>query len=135
MAHDEKLASRLRRLLESTPDVTERKMFGGLVFMLRGHMLVGIVDRNLMVRVGPEQYVHALSQRHAKPMDFTGRPSRGMVYVQPGGVRDAAALKKWIALAESFVRSLPAKAGPATSRAQRPRAARGRRPRSGRLGP
>ena len=79
MSYDEKLARRIRKTLAATNDVVEKKMFGGLAFLLHGHMFCGIINEDLMVRVGPQQYEAALSQRHARPMDFTGRPLNGYV--------------------------------------------------------
>ena len=112
MAYDEALASRIRELLRGRRDVTERKMFGGLAFLLAGHMSSGIVGRDLMVRVGPQDYESALSERHVRPMDFTGRPLRGMVYVAPPGLRTKGALQAWIDRAVRFTRSLPNKTRP-----------------------
>jgi hypothetical protein len=71
-------------------------MFGGLAFMVSGGMACGVVGDELMARVGPRRYEEALRRPHARPMDFTGRPLRGMVYVGADGIRTAAALKKWI---------------------------------------
>ena len=96
MAYDEALARRIRDLLRDRRDVTERKMFGGLAFLIAGHMCCGIVGRDLMVRVGRENYESALAHKHVRPMDFTGRPSRGMVYVAPAGLRSRRALEAWI---------------------------------------
>lgn len=84
-------------------------MFGGLAFMVNGHMCCGIVGENLVVRVGAEAYERALSQPHARAMDFTGRPMKGFVYVGPSGYRTAADLRKWVRKGLRFVSSLPAK--------------------------
>lgn len=84
-------------------------MFGGLAFMVNGHMCCGIVGDALMLRVGPDAYDDSVSQPHARPMDFTGRPMRGMVYVDPAGFRTSAGLERWLARALRFVESLPAK--------------------------
>jgi TfoX/Sxy family transcriptional regulator of competence genes len=96
MAYDEALASRVRAILRGQEDVTERKMFGGLAFMVRGRMACGIVHDDLMVRVGPDAHDEALAQPHTRPMDFTGRPSRGMVYVAPAGLASEADLSRWV---------------------------------------
>jgi TfoX/Sxy family transcriptional regulator of competence genes len=109
MAYDEQLAARIRRFLDGRPDVIEVKMFGGLVFMVRGHMAFGIVKDELMVRLGAEGYEDALQRPHARPMDFTGRPMKGMVYVAKPGFRTAAALRTWVDLACANAESLPAK--------------------------
>ena len=91
MAYDEELAERIRAALADRTDVIERKMFGGLTFMLRGNMCCGVEKTNLMVRVGPERYDEALAQPHARLMDFTGRPMKGMVFVGRRGTRATAA--------------------------------------------
>jgi TfoX/Sxy family transcriptional regulator of competence genes len=109
MSYDEKLAERTRAVLDSREDVVEKKMFGGLAFMVRGHMCVGIVDRELMVRTGPDAYESALAEAHARPMDFTGKPLRGMVYVAAAGLRTEAALRAWIDRGLRFVSALAPK--------------------------
>lgn len=109
MAYDEKLAGRLRKLLARPKEVSEKKMFGGLAFMLHGNMCCGVVKDTLMVRVGPEQYEKALAAPHARPMDFTGRPLNGFVYVGPEGCQTDEALRKWVKRAADFVASLPKK--------------------------
>ncbi len=117
---DEKLALRIRNVLRDTPGVTERKMFGGIAFLDRGHMMCGVLKDELVLRVGPEAFERALAQPHARPMDFTGRPSRGMVYVAASGVRTEKALRDWIARGLQFTASLPDKKG----EKKRPRAKR-----------
>ena len=99
MGYDEQLAERIRKVLDGRPDVIEKKMFGGLTFMVRGHMACGIVKDELMVRVGAETYEAALERPHARPMDFTGRPMKRMIYVAKPGFRTAAALRVWVDLA------------------------------------
>src|SRR6516165_2346649 len=84
-------------------------MFGGLCFMVDGAMCCGLTKADFMVRVGPDRYDDALAQPHARPMDFTGRPLAGMVYVAPEGIRSAAALATWVGRGVSFVSSLPPK--------------------------
>src|SRR5467141_2646729 len=106
MAYDEALASHIRELLRDRRDVTERKMFGGLAFLVTGHMCCGIVGRDLMVRVGRVDYESALLEKHARPMDFTGRPLKGMVYVAPAALRTKRALAGWIDRGVRFTRSL-----------------------------
>ena len=86
MAYDEALAQRVREILCRTDAVTERHMFGGIAFMLRGHMLVGVLDRSLMARVGPQNHERALAKAGVREMDFTGRPMRGYVYVEGPGL-------------------------------------------------
>lgn len=109
MAFDEKLAERVRRILAARSDVEERRMFGGLAFLVRGHMAVGVESRRLMVRVGPEAYEAALALRHAREMDFTGRPLKGFVYVDPEGVATARPLAAWVARGVAFAEGQPAK--------------------------
>ena len=95
MAYDEELAERIRGVLRGRAGVEERKMFGGLAFLLGGRMFCGIVKSDLMVRVGPERHEEALKLPHVRPMDFTGRPSRGMVFVAPAALRSEA-LRRWV---------------------------------------
>lgn len=120
MSHDENLAARIRHVLTKRTDVVEKKMFGGLCFMVGGAMCCGLTKTDFMVRVGPDRYDDALAQPHARPMDFTGRPLAGMVYVAPEGIRSAPALAKWVGRGLSFVSSLPPK-GPSHQRGKDPR--------------
>jgi TfoX/Sxy family transcriptional regulator of competence genes len=106
MAYDETLADRVRRAIGPRPDVTERKMFGGLAFVLGGKMFCGIVEHDLMVRVGPERYEAALAEAHVRPMDFTGRSMNGYVFVGPGGSRTEKAIEKWVDQGIAFVAAL-----------------------------
>jgi TfoX N-terminal domain len=108
MAYDEDLADRVRAALPAAEAVTERQMFGGLAFMLGGHMFCGVVKDSLMVRLGPDAAEHALDQPHVRPMDFTGRPMKGMIFVDPDGLHDAD-LRYWVAAAVSHARGLPPK--------------------------
>jgi TfoX/Sxy family transcriptional regulator of competence genes len=110
MAYDETLAERVREVVRDMRGTTERKMFGGLAFMLRGNMFVGILEQSLMARVGPENYERALASPGAREMAFTGKPMRGYVFVDPAGVKSAADLKHWIHLCADFAATLPAKA-------------------------
>lgn len=109
MALDETVANRVRKAMVGTPDLIEKKMFGGIAFMVRGNMCCGVISDRLMLRVGRKGYESALSRLHARPMDFTGRPMKGMVYIEPSGFASAGDLKGWIARAMEFVNSLPAK--------------------------
>ncbi len=109
MAYDEGLSQRLREALQDQPGVTEKKMFGGLAFMVHGHMCCGVEGGNLMVRVGPDQYEDSLSQPHARPMDFTGRPMKGFVYVEPQGLDSDPRLREWVDRGLKFVSTLPPK--------------------------
>jgi hypothetical protein len=111
MAYDEQLAGRIRRVLAARDDVAEKKMFGGLAFMVDGHMCCGVIGDDLMVRVGPEALGAALARPHVRVMDFTGRPSRGMVYVGPGGTGTARAVAGWVARGLAQVGALAARDG------------------------
>ncbi|MCA9688131.1 MAG: TfoX/Sxy family protein [Myxococcales bacterium] len=109
MAYDEALADRVRSQLARKRGLSERKMFGGLAFMLQGNMCCGVIKDELMVRVGADGQDDALAQPHARPMDFTGRPMKGMIYVEAAGLRTDAALGAWVARGVAFTRTLPAK--------------------------
>jgi TfoX/Sxy family transcriptional regulator of competence genes len=109
MAYDEGTAQRVRDALIGVDDVIEKKMFGGLCFMVRGHMCTGITIEDLMVRVGPDSYTEALTRPHAREMDFTGKALKGFVYVDARKVDNDAEFESWINLALDFVQSLPPK--------------------------
>jgi len=109
MAYDEGIAERLRELFTNRPGVTEKKMFGGLAFMYRGHMLVGIIGESLMARVGPDEYAAALKRPFVREMDFTGKPMKGYVYVDPAGFESDSDFKRWVDLCLRFNTSLPSK--------------------------
>jgi hypothetical protein len=109
VAFDEGLAIRVRKALGTDREVREQKMFGGLCFLLNGNMCCGIVGETLMVRVGKEAYEEALARPHAREMDFTGKPLRGMVYVDPGGIAEDGDLEGWIQTGVGFAESLPRK--------------------------
>jgi TfoX/Sxy family transcriptional regulator of competence genes len=109
MAFDEAAAGRVRKALAGSPDVVEKRMFGGVVFMVRGNMCCGVIGDRLMLRVGSDGYEAALSRPHSMAMDFTGKPMKGLVYVEPAGFRSPRDLKMWIERAMKFSLSLPAK--------------------------
>lgn len=109
MAYDEALATRMRTVLGDRDDVTERKMFGGLAFMVGDRMACGIVREDLMVAVGPDAHDEAVSEAHARPMDFTGKPMRGMVYVAPEGIVSDMDLAKWVQRGVRYALSRPPK--------------------------
>ncbi len=96
MAYDEVLAERIRTALRGRDDVVEKKMFGGLTFMVAGRMACGVVHDDLMVRVGREGHDDAIAEPHVRPMDFTGKPMRGMAYVAPAGVATDDDLRRWV---------------------------------------
>jgi len=103
------LADRVRHTLSGTPNLTERKMFGGLTFMVRDHMACGVVHDELMVRVGAEGQEEALAQPDARPMDFTGKPMRGFVMVAAAGLATRDGLRAWVERGVRFVSTLPPK--------------------------
>jgi hypothetical protein len=110
MAYDERLAQRIRTALQGNAHVTEKKMFGGIAFLREGHMFAGVSDAALMARVGKDRYAELLSREHVRPMDFTGRPMQGYVFVDPDGTKTDAQLRFWLERCEQFVATLPPKA-------------------------
>jgi len=109
MAYDEGLAQRIREALALVSDVVEKRMFGGLAFLIHGHMFCGIVGTELMLRVGPKQYDNILSMPYVRQMDFTGRPMKGFVFVSAKGFEEDGQLQDWIALGLKFAQGLPEK--------------------------
>ena len=109
MAFDENLADRVAAVLSGVDDVREQRMFGGIAFLVEGHMACGIVGDELMVRLGEEGADAALDELHVRPMDFTGKPMRTMVFVQQPGIASRAALEGWVERALGYVRTLPVK--------------------------
>lgn len=109
MAYDEGVAERLRDVYQSMGGADEKRMFGGIAFMVDGHMSCGVVNDTLMARVGPDQYEESLTRPHASKMDFTGRPMKGFVYVAPEGFEDDEDLASWVRTSLAFVHTLPPK--------------------------
>jgi TfoX/Sxy family transcriptional regulator of competence genes len=109
VAVDEKLLSRVRTALRARRGVAEKRMFGGVAFMLHGHMCCGILGATLMVRLDPEQAQALLAPPNVRPMDLTGRPMRGFLYVDGPAIRMAESLKKWVDRAVTHAAALPAK--------------------------
>lgn len=107
MAYNENLAQRIRNSLPPTPEFVEKKMFGGLAFMLNGNMCCGVTKDSLMARVGKENHATALAAAHVRPMDFTGRTMKGMVFVDPPALVDDIALQDWVDRCVAFVQTLP----------------------------
>ena len=108
MAYDERLAVRIRSVLAGMNGVSERKMFGGLAVLVDGNMACGVIGDELMLRLGRDGAEEALLRPNVRPMDFTGRPMTGMVYVEPAGLRGVA-LRKWVERSVAYARSLPPK--------------------------
>ena len=110
MAYDEGLAERVRGVLaDARVSFSEIRMFGGLAFMVRGHMTIGIMKDDLMVRIGPETFPEVLKLPHVRRMEFTGRPMKGIVLVSAEGTDREEDLERWVERALTFTRSLPAK--------------------------
>ena len=109
MAFDEGLAQRIREHFQDRFDVEEKKMFGGLCFMVSNHMCCGIVNDTLMARIGPDNYEKCLANEYAREMDFTGKAMKGFVYVSSDGIESDANLKEWLNFCLEFVESLPEK--------------------------
>ncbi len=109
MAFDEGLAERVRATLEELPELRERRMFGGIAFMVGGHMACGIVGDDLMLRLGEDSAREALGRPHVRPMDFTGKPMATMVFVEPDGFESDEDLAAWVELAVDYAHTLPAK--------------------------
>ena len=109
MPYSKSLAARIRHALAVVLAIVEKKMFGGICFLFRGNMLVGVWNDSLIVRLGPDEGDAALSQPHVVPFDVTGRPMKGWVMVEPDGLDTDSQLRDWIERAANFVRTLPAK--------------------------
>jgi len=109
MAYDEELAERVRDLLAPNPDVSERRMFGGIAFMVAGNMCCGVLGEDLIVRLGHDDAERALAEPGARVFDFTGRPAKGMLYVAPEGTGSDEGLHGWVEAAVAHASSLPPK--------------------------
>jgi len=106
MTYDETLAERIRRVVKIRSDVIEKKMFGGLAFLHKGKMFCGLVKDELMVRVGQERYEESLRETHVRPMDFTGRPMKGYVFVESAGCGTDQGVRRWVERGADFVETL-----------------------------
>jgi TfoX/Sxy family transcriptional regulator of competence genes len=113
MAYDESLATRLREAVGRRAGVSEKEMFGGLALLLHGNMFIGILGSDLMVRVGKDAHDECLNQPGARPMDFTGKPMKGYLFVGPPATSTAAAIKPWVDRTIALVGTLPKKAAKA----------------------
>ncbi|MFW6069302.1 MAG: TfoX/Sxy family protein [Chloroflexota bacterium] len=109
MAYDEGLAQRVREVLDVRDDIGEKKMFGGLSFLLNGNMAVGVIGDELIVRVGPHDYEEALAREHARAFDFTGRTMSGWVVVETEGLEEDEDLTEWVLRGVGFAGTLPEK--------------------------
>jgi TfoX/Sxy family transcriptional regulator of competence genes len=122
VSYDKTLADRISAVLGDEKRIIPKKMFGGVAFMRDGKMFCGIVKDELMVRCGPEHYEEALLRPGARPMDFTGRPMKGFLFVAPRAFKTDAALKRWVKLGLDFIATIEAK--PSRRRRMPPRRAR-----------
>jgi TfoX/Sxy family transcriptional regulator of competence genes len=111
MAYDETLAARIRKILSSVAGFSEKKMFGGLCFLIHGHMCCGVLKEELVLRLDPARAQELLSRPHTRPMDFTGRPMKGFVYIEKPGLRTDVQLRDWVSMALVFSQGLPRKPG------------------------
>lgn len=102
MAYDEELAGRVRDYLAHHRKVVEKKMMGGLTFMVNGKMCAGILNQDLMARIDPARYEAALTKKGCREMDFTGKPMRGFIFVEPEGTVTGRQLGFWLELALAF---------------------------------
>lgn len=107
--NNESLATRVRTLLSPLPNVDEKRMFGGICFLLRGHMLCGVTGERLMARLGVPADQQALQEPHVRPMAFTGRVMKGFVYVDPPGLTEDSQLGRWLKGCIALVDTLPGK--------------------------
>jgi hypothetical protein len=109
MAYSEELAERIREVIDARPGVSERRMFGGIAWMVNGNMACGIIGEDLMVRLERDDAEAALAEEHVGPMEFTGRPMRGFIMVETAGIEGDADLGRWVDAGADFAESLPAK--------------------------
>jgi TfoX/Sxy family transcriptional regulator of competence genes len=109
MVFDERLAERIRGSLGRRKGIVEKRMFGGVAFLLNGNMCVGVHKSELIVRLAPEATDAALAQSHTRRFDLTGRPLKGWILVELEGLKTDAKLEKWIQVAAKYAASLPAK--------------------------
>src|SRR5215471_4085172 len=107
MAYDVHLADRIRSILQSAGEFSEKKMFGGLAFLVNGHMCCGVLKTDLVLRLTPEEAAASLRQPNARPMDFTGKPMKSMIYVSAMGTDSDQALATWVESAVKLARSVP----------------------------
>ncbi len=109
MAYSEELAERIRDVIDGRPGVVERKMFGGIAWMVNGNMACGIIGDDLMVRLDRDDAEAAQAEEHVGPMEFTGRPMRGFILVGAEGIEGDADLGRWVDAGADFAESLPPK--------------------------
>jgi TfoX/Sxy family transcriptional regulator of competence genes len=110
VAYNEELAERVREALADRTDVEEKKMFGGLTFMVAGQMCCGVLKNDLIVRIEPTAFEALVAQPHVRPFDFSGRPMQGMVYVENSALADPEVLRTWVQRGTAYVTAHPATA-------------------------
>jgi TfoX/Sxy family transcriptional regulator of competence genes len=120
VAYDEHLASRIRERLGSTDGIVELQMFGGWGVTVHGNMAVGVMERDLIVRVGPDAFDDALARSGVRPFDFTGRPMTGWIFVAAESVTNGRSLNAWVARGVDYASSLPAKSAKSAKKRSRP---------------
>jgi TfoX/Sxy family transcriptional regulator of competence genes len=109
MAFDERLAERIRKRLGKRKELAEKKMFGGVAFLLNGNMCVGVHKQDLIVRLDPEDTDSALTEPDTRVFDLSGRPMKGWILVESSGLKDEKTLGKWISISVDYALSLPKK--------------------------
>ena len=109
MAFDEKLAQRISSILKETPNCVERKMFGGIGYLVNGNMACGVHKDKLIVRLSETEYDQAIAMPHVGLFDITGHPMKGWITVKPGGVESDKELKRWVERGVKFANTLPGK--------------------------
>jgi TfoX/Sxy family transcriptional regulator of competence genes len=110
VAYNEALAERVRETLADRTDVEEKRMFGGLTFMVAGQMCCGVLKNDLVVRIEPAEFDALVAQPHVRPFDFSGRPMQGMVYVDESALADASVLQTWVQRGTDYLAAHPATA-------------------------
>jgi TfoX/Sxy family transcriptional regulator of competence genes len=109
MAFDSNLAERIRKQLAQQKGLTEKKMFGGIGFLLNGNMCCGVLGAEVIIRLDPEQTDKALTNKHTRIFDFSGRPMKGWIFVGTQAVETESDLKHWLQIGLKYVKSLPTK--------------------------
>ena len=109
MAYNQDLAKKVRDILGNMDGISEKTMFGGIGFMIHGNMACGVIEDDLIIRVGPDNYHEALAMAHTQVFDMTGRPMRGWVVVTSKGYESLSDLKAWVERGVNFTKSLPPK--------------------------
>jgi TfoX/Sxy family transcriptional regulator of competence genes len=109
MAYSESLAARIRQAFGRTRGLTEKKMFGGVGYLLSGNMCVGVWQASLIVRLDPDDAQRLLAEPHVRLFDITGRPMKGWLLIEADGLENDEQLQSWVARSKEFVRTLPAK--------------------------